>query len=87
MRVATAGMRFSTRTHVRVASYTVRLRKPAIVALGLRIGAPLDLVWCCYEGGARLCGRCESCLRFLRAVEQAGAEEWFAAHHRRMPRV
>jgi len=85
MRAATRAMRFSTRTRVRVASYTVRLRKPAIVALGLRIGAPLDLVWCCYEGGQKLCGRCESCRRFLRAVEQAGAREWFEAHHRWMP--
>ena len=85
MRASTRAMRFSTRTRVRVASYTARLRKPQIVALGLRIAAPMDLVWCCYEGGKRLCGRCESCRRFLRAVDQAGARDWFNARHRWMP--
>jgi 7-cyano-7-deazaguanine synthase len=84
-RATTRGLRFSTRNAVRVKSYTFRLRKPAIVAIGLRIGAPMDLVWPCYEGGKKLCGRCESCLRFLRAIREARREDWFAANHRRMP--
>jgi 7-cyano-7-deazaguanine synthase len=86
-RAYTRSLRFSTRNGVRVKCYTSRLRKPVIVALGLRIGAPMDLVWPCYEGGRRLCGRCESCMRFLRAVRQAGEEEWFRAHHAGMPRA
>ncbi len=85
-RAATRSLRFSTRNAVRVKSYTSRLRKPAIVALGLKIGAPMDLVWPCYEGGGRLCGRCESCLRFLRAIREARREDWFRANHARMPR-
>ena len=80
-------LRFSTRTRVKVKSYTARLRKTAIVKKGLRIGAPLELVWCCYEGGRRLCGRCESCMRFLRAVREAGREEWFEQHHAMMPKT
>jgi len=80
------GLRLSTRTGVRVKSYTGRLRKPAIVKLGLKIGAPIDRVWCCYECGKRHCGRCESCKRFLRAVQQSGSSEWFSRHHHRMPR-
>ena len=79
-------LRLSTRTGVRVKSYTVRRHKASIVRLGIRIGAPLEVVWCCYEGGRRLCGRCESCLRFLRAAREAGQLEWFRRNHRRMPR-
>jgi 7-cyano-7-deazaguanine synthase len=82
----TRSLRFSTRNAVRVKSYTFRLRKPAIVALGLKIGAPMDLVWPCYEGGKKLCGRCESCLRFLRAIREARRENWFAANCRYMPK-
>lgn len=78
-------LRFSTRTHVRVKSFTSRQRKPSIVKLGMRIDAPLDLVWACYNGGRRMCGRCESCLRFLRAAGDAGCLEWFAEHHPVMP--
>ena len=59
---------FSTSTGVRVVSYTGALDKRGIVRLGRRLGAPLDLIWPCYEGGRRWCGECESCLRSLRAI-------------------
>ena len=54
-----------------------RLRKTEILRMGIDIGAPLEYVWPCYEGGDRLCGACESCLRFLRAVRETRAEELF----------
>ncbi len=75
----------STMRDVKVRTYTGRRAKPAIVTLGLRSNAPLDLVWCCYAGGRRLCGKCESCLRFLRAIRVAGAETWFRENHPWMP--
>ena len=78
-------LRLSTRTGVRVKSYTARRRKAAILRLGVKIGAPLDLIWCCYEGGRRMCGRCESCLRLLRAAEEAGRTAWFRRNHRAFP--
>lgn len=59
---------FSTANGVRVVSYTGALDKKAIVRLGRRLGAPLDFIWPCYEGGKRWCGACESCLRSLRAL-------------------
>ena len=66
-RAATGALRFSTRNAVRAVSYTMALDKRAIVALARRLQVPLDLVWPCYGGGRRICGHCESCLRFLRA--------------------
>jgi len=78
-------LRFSTLTRVQVKSHTARRRKAAILRLGVKIGAPLDLVWCCYEGGRRMCGRCESCLRFVRAVKAVGREDWFREHHPAFP--
>jgi len=82
---ANAALRFSTRGRVRVVCETLDLRKPEVLRLGMEREAPLDLVWPCYRAGERLCGRCESCLRFLRAVREAGAEDWFRLHHRRYP--
>jgi 7-cyano-7-deazaguanine synthase len=62
----------STQLAVEVASPTIDLEKPEIVALGLSLGAPLDLIWACYEGGAKHCMKCESCLRLRRALQAAG---------------
>ena len=83
---ANAALAYSTRGKVRITCATLAMRKEAIVREGLRIGAPLDLAWPCYEGGERLCGSCESCMRFLRAVDRAGAKAWFVERHARMPR-
>jgi 7-cyano-7-deazaguanine synthase len=87
VRAYNRSLRLSTRNGVEVRSYTARLRKPAIVRLGLKIGAPLDLIWCCYDGGGRMCGRCESCFRFIRGVSEAGsgAVEWLTHRHGRLP--
>lgn len=78
-------LRFSTKRRVRVKCYTTAKRKTAILRLGLRINAPLDLTWCCYEGKRKMCGKCESCLRFLRAIERTRTTDWFQKNHQRMP--
>jgi len=81
---ATSALRLSTRTGVRVVSYTAELRKADIVRLGRQHGAPIPSVWSCYRGGAEHCGRCESCARLERALREAGAWEWFCSQ-RRLP--
>ncbi len=70
-RAATESLSFSTLSKVRVWSPTQDLTKVEIVALGRRIGAPLDFVWSCYQAGPDPCGTCESCLRFRRAMREA----------------
>lgn len=59
---------YSTANGVKVVSFTANLDKRGIVRLARRLGAPLPLIWPCYEGGLRWCGSCESCLRSLRAL-------------------
>lgn len=59
------------RRPVRLASPTIALDKPAIVAAARRLGLGSADFWSCYEGGERPCGRCESCVR--------GARAWGAA--------
>ena len=69
----------STLRHPRVVSPTARLTKQEIVALGTRLGAPLDDVWSCYEGGDEHCWQCESCQRLKRALGAAGVwDGWIA---------
>lgn len=61
---------FSTATGVEVFSYTVEWDKREIVSQLRDMDAefPFHLIWSCYEGGTARCGRCESCMRFARAV-------------------
>ncbi len=59
----------------RIETPLIRLTKAGIVRLGLEFGAPLDLSWSCYEGGARPCGRCDSCLLRAKGFAEAGIED------------
>lgn len=62
---------YSTRIGCRLVSPTLTLTKPEIVRVGREAGAPLDLVWSCYDAGPAPCGVCESCQRSQRAFAAA----------------
>jgi 7-cyano-7-deazaguanine synthase len=53
----------------------VQLTKAEIVSRGYAMGAPMDLSWSCYEGGARHCGRCGTCVERCSAFEDAGVHD------------
>ena len=63
---------FSTLKGIRLVSYTQMLNKVDIAKLGKRLGTPFQHLWPCYLGGDDLCGRCESCKRYYRAMKAAG---------------
>jgi len=69
-----AALSFSTLNKVKLISPTSSLNKSEIVALGMEIDAPLDLLWSCYEGEEKMCGACESCMRLKRALEDRGSD-------------
>lgn len=48
------------------------LTKAEIASLGASCGAPFDLSWSCYEGGAIHCGRCGTCVERAEAFSDAG---------------
>ena len=56
----------------RIATPLIALSKAAIVRLAGEVDAPLALTWSCYEGGARPCGRCDSCLLRAKGFAEAG---------------
>jgi 7-cyano-7-deazaguanine synthase len=49
------------------------MTKADIVREGLRLRAPLDLTWSCYQGGTKACGICDSCVLRLKGFREAGA--------------
>ena len=66
---ANLALALSTRSRVRVESFTLDLDKRAIIRLGLELKAPLSIVWSCYRSGERMCGRCGSCARLRVAID------------------
>lgn len=68
MTAATHALSYSTANHARVESPTALLDKIEIAQHARRLHIPLDWCWPCYEGGESLCGTCESCVRFQRAI-------------------
>jgi 7-cyano-7-deazaguanine synthase len=50
----------------------IRMTKVEIVKKGMELSAPFEFSWSCYEREDMACGKCDSCLRRLRAFEEAG---------------
>ncbi len=70
--VVSLSLNYSTRTGVKVLSYTDMMMKTEIVQAVRNLSKkfPFEMIWTCYEGGEKMCGECESCKRFLRATAQ-----------------
>jgi 7-cyano-7-deazaguanine synthase len=49
----------------------IDMNKTDIVKLGNEIGAPMNLSYSCYKGFKKHCGVCESCMRRIRAFNDA----------------
>lgn len=63
---------FSTLGKIKIFAPLLGFNKTEIVREGLRRQVPFEEVWSCYLGRRKMCGRCESCLRSMRAYQSAG---------------
>jgi 7-cyano-7-deazaguanine synthase len=62
-------------THIEIATPVIRMKKSEIIRRGIELNAPLHLTWSCYQGEAKACGACDSCLLRLRAFAEAGVAD------------
>lgn len=67
---------FSTMNSVVLESPTLLMTKDEIARRAMELDLAPDLFWCCYEGGEKNCGICESCARTMRAFERIGAADY-----------
>jgi len=76
---ARATMAYSSRTHVKVRSYTEAMNKEQIILAGIAIGAPIQYFYSCYLPDATNmnCGRCQSCMRTKAGFKAAGKWDEF----------
>ena len=57
---------------VEILTPLVDFTKADVVRLGVEVGAPLELSWSCYDGGATPCGECDSCVLRAKGFAEAG---------------
>jgi 7-cyano-7-deazaguanine synthase len=62
-------------TRVEVVAPLIKMKKAGIVALGMRLGAPLNLTWSCYKNDDAPCGECDSCALRARGFAEAGVAD------------
>lgn len=57
---------------IRVETPIIALSKAEIAELGVRLEAPLEHTWSCYDGGDLPCEGCDSCVLRAKGFEEAG---------------
>ena len=49
--------------------------KAEIIMLGHSLGVPFEFAWSCYEGGPKICMRCDSCVLRAKGFQEAGLKD------------
>ncbi len=62
-------------TQIAIVTPVIALKKSEIVRCGVKLGAPLDRTWSCYQFEDEACGMCDSCRLRLRAFTEAGLSD------------
>lgn len=62
-------------TKIRMMAPLVDADKAEVARRGLKLKAPLELTWSCYQSEKIACGRCLSCIGRLKAFEKIGVED------------
>lgn len=62
-------------TNLVIKTPLIHLKKEDIVALGVKLGVPLEKTWSCYTNEDEACGVCDSCRLRLKGFEKAGVED------------
>ncbi len=61
--------------NIEVITPVINMNKAEIVKIGREINAPFNLSWSCYERVDIPCGKCDSCLRRIKAFKDAGYDD------------
>jgi 7-cyano-7-deazaguanine synthase len=60
---------------IRIETPIIHMTKEQIIREGLRLNAPLNLTWSCYQNEEAACGLCDSCALRLRGFQRVGVED------------
>jgi 7-cyano-7-deazaguanine synthase len=60
---------------IRIHAPLLEMTKAQIIEKGQELGVPFGLTWSCYRGGAKACGRCDSCLLRRKGFFEIGVDD------------
>ena len=63
-----AEFEYSTKKHPKIIAPLINFDKNAIVKQAIEYSVPLEMIWSCYDGTDKHCGKCESCTRLKNAL-------------------
>lgn len=79
LRETNRALGYSTMRRVRLRSFTIDWDKMDILREAIARDLDFRFLWACYNEGALMCGRCESCARLRRAAAHLGVMERMAS--------
>ena len=68
-------LKYSVNTDIEVIAPLIDLNKNEIIKEGMRLKSPLELLYSCYAGEEKHCGKCESCLHLKNALIMNNRED------------
>lgn len=74
-RVIQIGTKRAIEQNLRLKFPLIDMKKSEIIKLGVSLAVPFQYTWSCYSGGARPCGRCDSCILRAKGFMEAGMED------------
>jgi exsB protein len=73
---AGSSLPFEKAIRIKVLTPLINLKKPQIIALGLKLGVPFEYTWSCYSPkGENPCGECPACIQRMEAFEELGIKD------------
>lgn len=60
------------KTNIKIITPLIELSKKEIVLKGLKLNAPLNLTWSCYQNEVNPCEKCDSCTLREKGFQEAG---------------
>ncbi|MGC9069987.1 MAG: 7-cyano-7-deazaguanine synthase QueC [Elusimicrobiales bacterium] len=61
--------------NIKILTPIINLSKKEIIELALRLKAPIEYSWSCYEGGKKPCGRCDACRLRAKGFSELGIKD------------
>ena len=68
-------LKYSVNNEIKVQAPLIYMTKEEIVKKGIELNIPFELLYSCYNGTNKHCGKCESCLRFKRALKKSNRDD------------
>ena len=68
-------LKYSVKSNIKISAPLLSMTKTDILKKAIELNLPFNIIYSCYKGGEKHCGKCESCLRLKRAAINCGRDD------------